>query len=227
MPTPDSLDRGASPAVDQIVFIDPTTKQAVQTTNPATIAQLISQGYERHVVAASDWNTFRTGMGSNFRNLGNEATSIPPIPVGTQRPLSQQELDALNAGVSNTNSSAGAAAENLDKAFGIAQPGRDRAALQTKENYGAAVIPTQAAAAFSGAGYHQANQDLFQKALDRDRTLAGLADQNTSALFQLDVGRQNLEAQRQDQLRQLYADALARSQQQYDQGVNQTLAWIK
>lgn len=239
MPTPDSIDRGAPGTSatdsffanlgvrgDQTVFINPLTRQAVQADDPVQVAQLLSKGFERHIVPQADWGAFRTALGPNLTRLSADG-SVEAIPVTPQAPLSAGEQAQLDAGFSNTNASAGAAAQNLDAAFAISQPGRDRAALTTKQDYGASVIPTQAAAAFNGAGYAQANHELYRGRLQRDRTLAGLADQNTSAQFQLDVGRQSIEQQRQEALRKIYADALANSQTRFNSGVDQTLAWIK
>jgi hypothetical protein len=129
--------------------------------------------------------------------------------------------------IGNVNAESGAAVENLQKAYDLAQPGRDRAALQTKENYAATVNPTQLAAAFSGAGFAQANEDLRKGAIDRDRTLAGLADSQTSAIFQLSQAQAGVEAQRKAALEQAYNAAIGASQGRYNKGVDVALQWLR
>lgn len=236
MPTPDSIDRpqpsatpwwadGKAPVVpDQIVFIDPITRKAIQTTDPTQIAALVSGGYQRIVVPGSNWAQFQQLAGPNLTIVPADGSA--PVTPGIT-PLTPQEQAAIDATQGNINSQATASQENLNKAFQISQTGRDRAALTTKENYGASVIPTQAAGAFAGAGYHQPNHELYTRRLDRDRTLAGLADQNTSEQFQLQVGQQNVEQQRVAAIMNAYNQTLAGAQKRYDDNVDAALSWLR
>lgn len=245
MPTPDSIDRPAptsptpapqaglspwetlfgAPTTPQTVYINPLTRQAVRTTNPQQVALLLTSGFERHVVPPENWGAFRQAFGSNLTDMAPTDPVIVPIPG--QHPLSAEEQAALQAGITDTNAAASAKQENLNKAFGIGQAARDRAAVQAKEDYGAKVQPTLLAGAFAGAGYHQPLHDLYMGRRGRDRTLAGIADETTSGQFQLDMSRQQTEQERIAQLEQAYTRAIAGNQTQFNNGIDQFLAWLK
>ena len=236
MPTPDSIDRAPSPSSsgvplgpprpDMVVFINPTTRQVVtvQGNSPSQIAMLLAQGYERHVVPGASWGDFSKAVGTNLTTIAADGSVVPTAPFSGLTPEQQAQIDATYQGI---NDQANSAQDNLVKAYQIAQPARDRAALVAKENYGASVIPTQAAAAFSGAGYAQANHQLYQGRLERDRTLAGLADQQTADQFQFQVSQQQTERQRQQALQQAYTDALGRVQSMFNNGVDSALSWLR
>ena len=237
MATPDSIDRQqpaagawnpfpwAVPVQDRTVLINPSTRQAVEATDPTQIAGLLAQGFtERVVVPGANWGEFLVGMGENFVSLPSGETQVPAPGLA---PLSPEEIANINGAYGNINAQAGASQENIQKAYDISQPSRDRAALQAKEAYQAAILPTMAAGAFAGAGYHQPLQQVFENAQTRVRNLAGLADENTSALFQVSVNQQQTERERQAALQNAYNQAVAANQNRYDQGVDRTLAWIK
>ncbi len=209
----------------QTVFINRSTGVAVQTTDPTEIASLISAGFTVGTVPAGQWDAFVASMGPNLTTQ-TPGTQLPGIPVAAATPMSQADIDAMNAYYAQNDAAATAGQENLVKAFQISQPGRDRAALQTKENYGAKIQPTLTAAALSGAGYNQALGDIFTNSVERDRTLAGLADQNTAEQFQLQTSQQNIEAQRQQQAQAAYNEMLNQLQQRWDSRVKTTLDWV-
>lgn len=245
MPTPDSIDRPAPtspaptyqpglspwetifgpPTEPQTVYINPLTRQAVRTTNPQQIALLLTSGFERHIVAPENWASFRQMFGPNLTEMN--PTDPVTVPIPGQHPLSAEEQAVLQAGISDTNAQAAAKQENLSKAFGIGQAGRDRAAKQAKEDYGAKVQPTLTAGAFSGAGYHQPLHDLFMGRLSRDRTLAGIADETTAGQFQLSMSQQQTEQERLAALEQAYTNAIASNQNQFNNGIDQFLAWLR
>lgn len=211
-----------SAPVNRTVYIDPATGYVYVTTDPRKQVEYAVAGYERRQVTAADWPAFYEAFGPSIVNDDMGQTAMPStIPAPTQR---QQDY---TEGYGNINAAAGATQENLSKAFDIAQPGRDRAALQTKENYGSVILPTLTSAAFSGAGYHQALNDIFGKAVDRDRTLAGLADAQTSAGFQLGLQQQSAEEQRRAQLAELYSSYLGQNQQRYDNSAETFTQWAK
>lgn len=216
---------GFNGPTDIPVFVNPTTKQAATTDDPAQIAALLASGFERHTVAGSDWSTFTNAFGSNFQALTPQTDLSQFQP--TQAPLSQAQQDALNGQFSDNNGSAAAAEQNLLKAYNISQPARDRAVTTTNEDYAMQVQPTLASAAFSGAGYNQGLHSLFGQQVSRDRTLAGLADTQTAQNFELQTSQQSVEQQRLQAQQQAYSDALAASQTTYNTGVNDVLAWLK
>lgn len=248
MPTPDSIDRpkggtttappnstipGATPweiLFGQTdgpieVYVNPVTRQVVRPTSPTQIPDLVGSGYVKATVDQSKWGDFVRGLGPNFKLLAPGETSKDIIPP-TQAPLSPEDLAQLQASAGYTNDQAGAGQHNLRASYDISQAGRDRAAVTTKENYKATEQPTLASAAFSGAGYHQALGDLLMGRVNRDRTLAGLADEQTAAQFQFSLASQQLEQQRVAQLQQLYSSALGRSQSAYDQGIDSIFSWV-
>lgn len=235
MATPDAIDRGqgkpssAAPPIIVYYFVDPVTgaRRGVQTADPIQQAILIGQGYKPIAIPSANWGQFVRDMGPGLTGAGQTQPDLGGVPPLGTSGLTPAEQAALDAATGQTNADAAAAQQNLDRAFGISQAGRDRAALQAKENYGAAVQPTLTAGAFSGAGYHQALGDLFMKAIERDRTLAGLADDQTSAQFQLDVSRQNTERQRQNQLQTLFNSASTAVQNRYGRSVEDLLAWTR
>lgn len=245
MPTPDSIDRpqpkappaprrpGATPwetlfgAGDGpiTVYINPVTRQAVRVMAPSQVPALVAQGYLPATVAPENWATFVQGLGSNFRVLGPQEDPAVVAPT-TQQPLSPAEQAALAANQGYIDAQAGAGQSNLTSGYNISQAGRDRAAVITKENYKATEQPTLASAAFSGAGYHQGLGDLLKGRVQRDRALAGLADEQTSAQFQYDLASQQLEQQRRQATQQLYQDMVQRSQSAYNSGIDSILGWV-
>lgn len=215
------------PKDPQVVFINPTTRQAVRTSDASQIASLVSAGFERHIVAPQDWPAFEATLGQNLVTLNGGGGGATDIPLPSQAPLSPDQIAALQAGITDTNSQASAAQDNLQKAFNISQPARDRAAVQAKEGYTTTIQPTLSAGAFGGAGYHQPLHDLFLGRVSRDRNLANVADQNTSSAFQFDVSSQNLEQQRQAALQSAYNQALQGSQTSFNNSVDALLGWLK
>jgi len=159
-------------------------------------------------------------MGTEQARVYNEMAKFARAKV------SSGDIDAMNAYYAQNNAAAAAGQENLVKAEGLLQPGRDRAALQTKENYGAKIQPTLTAAALSGAGYNQALGDIFMNSVERDRTLAGLNDQGKIDKFQLLTSQQNLEAQREQQAQAAYNEMLNKLQENWDSRVKTTLDWV-
>lgn len=243
MPTPDSIDRPAPgststapPAVPRTtpglteweklfgvpetvtVYVNPTTRMVKRVTDPAMIPQLVANGYVAATIPSIQLGSFVSQLGPNFELVQGGATPTFDVPSGYSA-LNPTEMATANAQVTDINNSAAANQANLNTAFGISQAGRDRAAVTTKENYKATEQPTLRAAAVSGAGYHQANGQLLQGRVNRDRTLAGIADENTSAQFQFDLSRQQTEAQRQ----QAVLDAWTRAQQDVQNRTNNAL----
>lgn len=207
------------------VYINPVTRQAVQVTSTAQGAELIAQGYIKSSVARENWASFVAGLGSNFKVL-DPSSSVADIPLSAAQPLSPEEMAAVQTQQGYVDAQTAANQKNLQTAYGISQAGRDRAALTTKENYKTTEQPTLTSAAAAGAGYHQALGDLFMGRVERDRSLAGLADEQTSAQFQFDLTRQQAEAQRQQQIQQIYNDAFSREQQRRNSGVDSIFKWI-
>ena len=222
MATPDAIERGGGNPADQVVWYNPKTRTAFITTNPLQQVDLMTQGYSQVVVPGANWANWSSMV--QVRVLRPSDSAIEATT--TQRPISQAELDALSGSVSDINAQTDATQANLLKAFEISQPARDRAALTAKENYLATEQPTLSSAAFAGQGYHQALGDLFEGRVNRDRTLAGLADQNTAEMFQLQMSQADAERQRRNAIQQAYAAASAANQQRYSGGVSDILRWL-
>lgn len=211
------------PGTDQTVYINPVTKVVVQTNDPVQIAKLETSGFVRHIVKPENWAALEA-VARIERPIPNTDWTIPVTP---NAPLTPEEIAAQQRVSAGIDAQAGAQAENLNKAYELTQPARDRAALQTKEQYGAAIMPTLAAGAFAGAGYHQPLKDIFDKGVQRDRGLADLNDQNLSEQFRLQQAQQALESQRLAAQQEALNRAVAGSTQRYGNNVDNLLAWLK
>lgn len=251
MPTPDSIDRpkaqpapagqsriplpgmpgltpwetlfGAPKTVT--VYVNPATRMVKRVIDPTLIPGLIANGYVAATLPTAQLGTFVSQLGPNFELVQGAAQPNFDVPTGYST-LTPEELAAANAQVSDINNAASAAQGNLKTAFAISQAGRDRNVAITKENYKATEQPTLRAAAVSGAGYHQANGQLFMGRVNRDRQLASLADENASAQFQFDLSRQQTEAQRQQQILDAWQRAQQAVQSRTDNAYKTLFEWL-
>lgn len=246
MPTPDSIDRpkptppapvrqpGATPwetifgmgSAPVTIYMNPSTRQVVRVTSPAQVPALIAQGYTPAQVDQSQWSQFVAALGPNFKVLGPQDNPAETPPFQPVQPLSPQELAQVQTATDYANAQSGANQQNLTTGYNISQAGRDRAARVTKENYGATEQSTLTAAALSGAGYDQALGDLFMGRVNRDRSLAGLADEQTSAQFQFDLARQQEEANRRAAVQQIANQALQNNQNRNNSRLDSIFSWI-
>ncbi len=210
---------------DQTVYINPVTGEIAQTTSPLQEAELEIAGFQRGVIPGTKWADFQKKFGSQIKVWSDQPATVPTFNVGSG--LTQAEIDALQTRLRNQNSRTDTDLANLEEAFRISQPGRDRAALAAKQDYEAQVLPTMTSAAFAGAGYHQPARDLFLKARDRDRTLAGVADQNTSELFQAMVQANQYQRQREDNVTSLYDQASQLATSRAAKNISNIIEWFK
>jgi hypothetical protein len=241
MPTPDSIDRAkpqapkATPTTPWetlfgvpstiTVYVNPITQQVKRVDDPAQVPALIAHGFMPATIPGAQMADFITKLGPNFEHVQGNAIPNFEIPSGYSA-MTPADIAAANAEVGDINNAASAAQGNLKTAFDMSQVGRDRAVAITKENYKATEQPTLRAAAVSGAGYHQANGELFMGRVQRDRSLAEAADQNASAQFQFDLSRQQAEAQRQQQILAAWERAQQAVQGRTDSAYKSIFGWL-
>jgi hypothetical protein len=200
MPTPDSIDKGASgympnnSGAPAEVWVDPATGRVFLPTNDASAAILLAQGFTPKKIARDQFAAFKAAMGGMYQ-VFDSGMATPGAPAYTPEATDPTAAKAMQDALDAVKGQNDAAQANVAAALAISQPGRDRAAKQLKEAYTGSVEPTLLASAFSGAGYNQANQKLLEGATTRDYNLANVADQNTSAQFQASAQADNLRAQ--------------------------------